>query len=117
MNTKLHDEINLIHEQIVLLNSKLLMTGEKIDKVQYSIDNVTANGRKGLNESIQDIHSEIRTLRNEIQDYSWLKYLKSGKLGSKIIIGAIFYLVISTVFHLLGIKQIDLFRIFSILAT
>jgi hypothetical protein len=101
--------VNEFKEQMAVNTSTIQQSlnsmHEKIDKVQNTVDNVKANGRKGLNESIADIYSEIKTIKDDqshnISHSPAWKFL-SNKRVSKVMWILILYFLVQTVAHLLG---------------
>lgn len=80
----------------------------KVDKIQYTIENVQVNGRKGLNESFQDIYSAISDLKNKEKQHLLNKPIREvfrakTWLG-KAAWGLVLYVLITTILHSFGVN-------------
>jgi hypothetical protein len=88
-----------------------------LTRIQFAIDNVNANGRKGLNESFQDLYKAVtelrradsklflnRSVRDVLFNKSWI---------GKAVLLIVLYIVTNTILHAMGIdiSLIELFKL------
>lgn len=101
------------------VNETLLKTSNHVYEIQRTLDNVSANGNKGLSASFTDVYNKLTEMQrvtagararekfwsdfgNVINTTSWLKPFRS-KWGAVIYI-ALIVLIVNTVLHALGIN-------------
>lgn len=109
----LTERIESLHEKIdthVKDENKTFVNIEnKIDNIDYAINNVQANGRKGLNESIQDVMNKIIEVNNKLTEHissspiNW----RLGDTFKKINIRKTLFVIIATIYIWFASNPID----------
>jgi len=115
---KLDKHIETENQKFDHISSELSKAASHVETIQFTLDNVSANGNKGLSASMSDVYSKLRDLesltegpRNRAKFWAILHqvvnttpFLKPLKYKW----GAIFYfailmLIINTILHSLGV--------------
>lgn len=63
------EKLSGISDRFDTLHSDVRQLKETVDKVEYTINNVAANGRLGLNESFRDIYAEIKSVKESVNKH------------------------------------------------
>jgi hypothetical protein len=107
----IHKELKSIREAIEKHideeNKRDEILHAKVDKIQYTIDNVQVNGRKGINESFQDVYLKIGQLqavdRKSLMNKPLREIIFSKSWLAKGLWILFAYVVLTTLLHAIGI--------------
>ncbi len=104
----LNDKIDGIEKKQDDTNIWVRTINSKVSDIQYKIENVQCNGRKGLNESMQDIYNKVGELnaekKKEILNIPIKDFLFHSGWVSKLFWSAIILVVTNIIFVAFGAK-------------